>query len=111
MELMNILIITLVTTLLIITLSNIKKQNDQIIIFMSMLVGLIVLNLFFVKKPENFQVYNVKILELEKNMLKKKYKDQKFKGFKDTRKIIKNFGELHNPKQKFKYNTEVIKLS
>ena len=111
MELLNILIITLVTTLLIITLSNIKKQNDQIIIFMSMLVGLMILNLFFDKKPENFQVKSIKTIDLETKMLKKQYEDQKFKGFKYTRKTIKNFGELLNPTQKVKYNTEIIKLS
>jgi len=61
MELLEILIITLITTLLIITLGNVKRQNDQIIIFLVLLAGLMIINLC---KKEHFRLQNPKILEL-----------------------------------------------
>ena len=111
MELLEIVIITIVSTLLIVTLGNIKKQNDQIIIFMVMLAGLMIINLCFVKKKENFQVENLMTLEKEKKLLNNQYKDPKFEGYIDPRKDIKNYNELLNPTSQTVYSTKVIKLT
>ena len=97
MELLEILIITLITTLLIITLGNVKRQNDQIIIFLVLLAGLMIINLC---KKEHFRLQNPKILELEKKIFTQRDKDQKFYEFIDPRKVLKSFIELYNPKSK-----------
>ena len=105
MELLNIVIVTLVSTLLIISLGNIKRQNDQIIIFLTMLVGLMIINLCVVKKQENFST-----LDIYKKFLEQ-YKVPRFQGIIDFRRKIKNFKELHNPRKKPDYSTKVIKLT
>tara|TARA_Y100000591_G_scaffold298701_1_gene290694 strand:- start:142 stop:459 length:318 start_codon:yes stop_codon:yes gene_type:complete len=105
MELLNIVIVTLISTLLIISLGNIKRQNDQIIIFLTMLAGLMIINLCVVKKKENFST-----LDIYKKFLGQ-YKNQKFEGIVDLRRMIKNFKELHNPRKKPDYSTKVIKLT
>ena len=112
MELLNIVIVTLISTLLIITLGNIKRQNDQIIIFMIILVGLMILNLCAIKKKENFRVRvdNLSTLDIYRKLLEQ-YKVPKFQGIIDFRRKIKNFKELHNPKKKPDYSTKVIKLT
>lgn len=110
MELLEIVIITIVFTLLVITLGNIKKQNDQIIIFMIMLAGLMIINLCFVKKQENFQVENLTTLEKEKKLFNNRYKDPKFEEFIDPRNDIKNYNELLNPTSQKVFSTEVVKL-
>ena len=105
MELLEILIITLITTLLIITLGNVKRQNDQIIIFLVLLAGLMIINLC---KKEHFRLQNPKILELEKKMFNQRDKDQKFYEFIDPRKVLKRFIELYNPKSKPVYSTRLF---
>ena len=111
MNLLEIVIVTIITTLLIITLGNIQREKDQIIIFMTMLAGLMIINLCLIKKQENFQVENLKTLEIEKKLLNNKYKDPKFSDFLDPRSKLEKFKDLHNPKSKPVYSTELIKLS
>ena len=105
MELLEILIITLITTLLIITLGNVKRQNDQIIIFLVLLAGLMIINLC---KKEHFRLQNPKILELVKKMFNQRDTDQKFYGFIDPRRCLKNFKELLNPVSKPDYRTRLF---
>lgn len=108
MELLEIVIVTIITTLLIITLGNVKRQNDQIIIFLVLLSGLMIINLC---KKEHFRFQNPNSLELEKKMFNDRDKDQKFFGFIDPRRHLKNFKELLNPVSKPDYSTSIIKLS
>ena len=105
MELLEILIITLITTLLIITLGNVKRQNDQIIIFLVLLAGLMIINLC---KKEHFRLQNPKILELEKKMFNQRDKDQKFYKSNDPRRRLENFIELLNPVSKPDYSTRLF---
>ena len=105
MELLEILIITLITTLLIITLGNVKRQNDQIIIFLVLLAGLMIINLC---KKEHFRLQNPKILELEKKIFTQRDKDQKFYEFIDPRKVLKSFKVLLNPVSKPDYSTRLF---
>ena len=105
MELLEILIITLITTLLIITLGNVKRQNDQIIIFLVLLAGLMIINLC---KKEHFRLQNPKILELEKKMFNQRDTDQNFYKSIDPRRCLKNFKELLNPVSKPDYSTRLF---
>ena len=111
MNLLEIVIITIISTLLIITLGNIQRQKDQIIIFMTMLAGLMIINLCLVKRQENFKFKNLSRLEIEKKLLNNTYKDPKFLGSIDPRSNLKNFKDLQNPKSKPVYSTEIIKLT
>ena len=105
MELLEILIITLITTLLIITLGNVKRQNDQIIIFLVLLAGLMIINLC---KKEHFRLQNPKTLELEKKMFNQRDIDQNFYESIDPRRDLKNFKELLNPESKPVYRTRLF---